>query len=105
MCQAFPLTLTEDAYAWYNELPHVSISLYGQLQQEFITTFTINAPQKKDSTYLISILQRSGKLFRRCINRFRNATLEVHDLLVGTIIETFLQGTTFLQLKESLAFN
>ena len=56
-CQAFPLTLTDTAYEWFQSLKPGSISSYEQLKEEFLARFATARTRKKDVSYLWTIKQ------------------------------------------------
>ena len=85
MCRAFSITLKDVARDWFYALKEASISCFSQLKKEFINTFIINSKRKKDATYLLSVRQREGESLKQYIDRFRNATLEIHELQPGLL--------------------
>ena len=49
--------------------------------------------------------QSEKETLRQYVDRFRNATLEVHDLQPGVAVAAMLQGTRSMQLQESLSLD
>ena len=82
MCWAFSLILSGHARTWFNSLPEASISLFGQLIIEFLKGFVINSRRKKDATQLLNIWQGNKETLRQFMDRSRNATPKVPDLMV-----------------------
>ncbi|XP_052197290.1 uncharacterized protein LOC127804466 [Diospyros lotus] len=105
ICRAFPLTLVEHARAWFNGLPEASISLFGQLKAKFIKAFIINSQRKKDATYLLSIRQGSKETLHHYVDRFRNATLEIHNLPIEMVVSAMFQGAQLTSFQESLSLD
>ena len=54
---------------------------------------------------MLIVRQRPNKSLRQYVDRSRSATLEVLDLQVSIVVVALLQRTTFVPMKESLAFN
>ena len=90
MCRAFPIALKDHARSWFNRLKEASLSCFDQLRKEFINAFIINGNRKKDATYLLSVRQSEKETLRQYVNRFRNATLEVHNLQPGVAMAAML---------------
>ena len=105
MCRAFPITLKDHARSWFNGLKEASLSCFDQLRKEFINAFIINSRRKKDATYLLSVRQSEKETLRQYVDRFRNATLEVHDLQPGVAVAAMLQGTRSVQVQKSLSLD
>ncbi|XP_039131811.1 uncharacterized protein LOC120268487 [Dioscorea cayenensis subsp. rotundata] len=105
MCRAFPLTLTEHARIWFNNLKEGSISNFNQLRKEFIDGFLINARRKKDASYLLTIKQEEKESLKDYVERFRAATLEVQDLQATVAVSGMLQGTRSRDFQKSLSLD
>ncbi|XP_039146851.1 uncharacterized protein LOC120284114 [Dioscorea cayenensis subsp. rotundata] len=105
MCIAFPLTLTEHARIWFNNLKEGSISNFNQLRKEFIDAFLINARRKKDASYLLTIKQDEKESLKDYVERFRAATLEVQDLQATVAVSGMLQGTRSRDFQKSLSLD
>ncbi|XP_052203969.1 uncharacterized protein LOC127809246 [Diospyros lotus] len=105
MCRAFPLTLVEHARAWFNGLLEASISSFGQLKTEFIKAFIINSQRKKDATYLLSIRHGSKETLRHYVDRFQNATFEIHNLPIEMAVSAMFQGVQLTSFQEFLSLD
>jgi len=105
MCRAFSLTLTGHSRTWFNNVPEAFISSFGQLRAKFIKAFVINSQRKKDATYLLSIRQGNKNTLCQYMDRFRNTTLEIHDLPLEMEMSVMLQGTQLTSLQESLCLD
>ncbi|XP_039137116.1 uncharacterized protein LOC120274646 [Dioscorea cayenensis subsp. rotundata] len=105
MCRAFPLTLTEHAHIWFNNMKEGSISNFNQLRKEFIDAFLINARRKKDASYLLTIKQEEKESMKDYVERFRATTLEVQDLQAIVAISGMLQGTRSRDFQKSLSLD
>ncbi|XP_039128920.1 uncharacterized protein LOC120265067 [Dioscorea cayenensis subsp. rotundata] len=105
ICRAFPLTLTEHARIWFNNLKEGSISNFNQMRKEFINVFLINARRYKDASYLLTIKQDEKENLKDYVERFRAATLEVQDLQATVAVSRMLQGTRSRNFQKSLSPN
>ena len=105
MCHAFPITLKDHTYSWFNGLKEVSLSCFEQLRKEFINAFIINSKRKKDAMYLLSIRNNEKETLQEYVDRFRNATLKVCDLEPSMVVAAMLQGMQSVQLQESMSLD
>ncbi|XP_039119883.1 uncharacterized protein LOC120256214 [Dioscorea cayenensis subsp. rotundata] len=105
MCRAFPLTLTEHAHIWFNNLNEGSISNFNQLRKGFIDAFLINSRRKKDASYLLTIKQHEKESLKDYVERFRATTLEVQDLQATVVVSGMLQGTRSRDFQKSLSLD
>ncbi|KAH7661106.1 Retrovirus capsid C-terminal protein [Dioscorea alata] len=105
ICRAFPLTLTENASIWFNNLKEGSISNFNQLRKEFIDAFLNNARRKKVASYLLTIKQEEKKSLKDYVERFRAAILEVQDLQATVAVSKMLQGTRSRDFQKSLSLD
>ena len=65
----------------------------------------MNNKRKKDVTYLLSVRQNGKETLRQYVDRFRTATLEVHDPQPGVAEAAMMQGMRSFKLQESLSLD
>ena len=76
LCNAFSLTLSRSAHAWFRRLHAGTISNFEQLQEQFIAQFLSSRPQNRESNYLKIIRQKNDKFMREYLERFDEAVLQ-----------------------------
>ena len=64
LCNAFPLTLSRPAHAWFGRLHVGTISNFKKLKEQFIAQFLSSRPQNRESNYLKTIHQKDGESMR-----------------------------------------
>ena len=76
LCNAFPLTLTGPAQAWFGRLRAGTVSNFEQLEEQFIAQFLSSHPQNRESNYLKTIRQKEWESLREYLERFDEAVLQ-----------------------------
>ena len=64
LCNAFPLTLSRPAQAWFGRLRAGTITSFEQLKEQFIAQFLSSRPQNRVSNYLKTFRQKDGETIR-----------------------------------------
>ena len=73
LCNAFPLTLSGPAQAWFGWLRAGTITNFKQLNKQFIAQFLSSRPQNCGSNYFKTIHQKGEESMTEYLERFDEA--------------------------------
>ena len=73
LCKVFPASLQGLELAWFHNLPRNSINFFNELWVSFISQYLCSVRQKKNISYLQTILMQEGDFIQDFIRRFGQA--------------------------------
>ncbi|XP_016192238.1 uncharacterized protein LOC107633118 [Arachis ipaensis] len=79
-CRAFPVTLVGPTIRWFNSLPQGSVAKFSDISHAFLAQFTTRIAKAKHPINLLGVMQRSGELTRKYLDRFNDECLEIDGL-------------------------
>ena len=91
-CRAFVITLKGPALAWFNRLPHFSISSFTELSIAFVSHFIGARMYRKPSYHLLTIKQSSQESLRSYVQKFNAESLKVDILDEKFAVTAFIAG-------------
>ena len=100
-CQAFPLTLTDIAYDWFQSLKPGSISSYEQLKEEFLARFATARTRKKDVSYLWTVKQGKTESLKKYLDRYIKSASKVEGLTESEAVTNLREGLQDGELLKS----
>ncbi|XP_043717724.1 uncharacterized protein LOC122665638 [Telopea speciosissima] len=102
--RSFLTSFKGPAALWFAKKPNL-IRSFTELAKAFISRFQINVKQKKTTTNLLAVKQRSDESIRDYIARFNVESLEIKDLDDAMVFNTLHNGITNHDLVKSLALD
>ncbi|MQL83717.1 hypothetical protein Taro_016210 [Colocasia esculenta] len=98
-CRAFPATLKEAVWAWFEALPAGSISSFHQLKKPFRDNFMGRRSQPRTAASLLSFRKKKGEALWDYAKQFQTEVLRIPRLDVPLTTSALIQGTRdgFLQ--------
>ncbi|XP_057953323.1 uncharacterized protein LOC131147775 [Malania oleifera] len=94
MCQAFAATLKGSVRDWYRTLRPESIGSFLEMVELFTNHFLSSRRIIKTIAHLMIMVQGEREMLKKFVHHFNAATLEIHNLNMGVVLETL---TTTLQ--------
>ena len=98
MFQAFPTTLKGSARVWFSKIKPISVSIFKELSNNFVTHF-IRGKRHKHSTHaLMQIRQREDESLRSYVAQFNKEALlinEMDEMVLVTAISSGLKEREF----------
>ena len=78
-CQAFVITLTSIARRWFRTLHLISIFIFCQLSESFVSQFVVKKVQRKPTRHLYTIKHKDNKNTEAFLKRFVREEMSVKD--------------------------
>ncbi|XP_059449444.1 uncharacterized protein LOC132180584 [Corylus avellana] len=91
-CKAFPLTLAGVAKEWFARLPVKSVDNFKSLGCLFLSQFLATRKRKKNSAYLLSLIQGNDESLKDFMLRFNKEKLAVEGSSEQTILNALMHG-------------
>ena len=91
-CRAFATTLKGPALAWFNRIPHSSISSFRELSIAFVSHFIGARTYRKSSYHLLTVKQGSQESLKSYMQRFNAESLKIDMPDEKFAITAFIAG-------------
>ena len=91
-CRAFATTLKGPALAWFNRIPHSSISPFRELSIAFVSHFIGARTYRKPSYHILTVKQGSQESLKSYVQRFNAESLKIDVPDEKFAITAFIAG-------------